>query len=73
MRHQVAQVSVPIGRCMEWPNSMDHHRILCQWQRQLHILYPYHFFGGDYHNLPSPDRMIVNNTSHSNIWFDLAE
>ena len=72
MHQQVAQVSVPKGRCMECPNEMDHHIILWQWQQQLHIIDPYHFVGGGEHNIPSPDIMSGNNTSHSNMWFDLT-
>ena len=62
----MAQVSVTKERCMECPNSMDDNIIIWQWQQKLHLLDPYHFFGGAEHKLPVPDRMSDNNTSHSN-------
>ena len=67
MHHQVAQVNVTKGRCMECPNSMNHRRIIWQWQQQLHLLDPYTLFCGGEHKLPFPDRMSGNNTSHSNM------
>ena len=68
----MAQVRVPKVKCMELPNSMDFHRIQYQWRQQMYLLYRYHFIGEGGHNIPFPDRMSENNTSRSNMWFDLT-
>ena len=72
MQHQVDEVSVPKGMCMECPKSMDCYITLCQWQQLLRIMDPYHFVSGGEHNLLLHDRMSGNNTSHSNMLLDLT-
>ena len=67
MHHQVNQATVPKGRCMDSPNSMDLHRIIFQWQKQLRLLDTYNFVVVGEYKILLPDIMNGNNNANSNM------